>query len=130
MWIAYCQTGWRSGEHFAFPVFDATTGELLGGAGLIQRNRLHRSANMGYWVRQSRQRHGVAAAASRLVADFGFQRLGLVRIEIVVLTDNRPSLRTAEKIGARFEGIARQRLYVREQPHDAAVYGLVPEDLR
>lgn len=129
-WIAYCQTGWLSGEHFAFPVFDATTGELLGGAGLNQRNRLHRSANMGYWVRQSRQGQGVAAAASRLVAGFGFQWLGLARIEIVVLTDNRPSLRTAEKIGARFEGIARQRLCTREQPEDAAIYGLIPADLR
>ena len=129
-WIAYCQAGWLSGEHFAFPVSDATTGELLGGVGLNQRNRMHRSANMGYWVRQSRQGHGVAAAASRLVARFGFQWLNLVRIEIVILPDNWPSLRTAEKIGARFEGIASQRLCMREQPEDAAIYGLVPADLR
>jgi RimJ/RimL family protein N-acetyltransferase len=128
-WIAYCQAGWRSGEHFAFPVFDATRGELLGGVGLNQRNRMHRSANMGYWVRQSRQGQGVAAAAGRLVANFGFQWLGLARIEIVVLPGNQPSLRTAEKIGARFEGVARQRLCVRGQPEDAAIYGLVPEDL-
>jgi ribosomal-protein-serine acetyltransferase len=81
-------------------------------------------------VRQSRQRQGVAAAAAQLVARFGFQRLGLVRIEIVTQLDNQPSRRTAEKTGAKFEGIARQRLCVREQPHDAAVYALVPEDLR
>jgi RimJ/RimL family protein N-acetyltransferase len=111
-------------------VFDTATGELLGGVGLNQRNRLHRSANMGYWVRQSCQGQGVAAAAGRLVAGFGFQWLGLVRIEIVILPDNRPSLRTAEKIGARFEGVARQRLCMREQPDDAAIYGLVPADLR
>lgn len=128
-WVAYCQAGWLSGEHFAFPVFDATTGGLLGGVGLNQRNRMHRSANMGYWVRQSRQGQGVAAAAGRLVANFGFQWLGLARIEIVVLPGNQPSLRTAEKIGARFEGVARQRLCVRGQPEDAAIYGLVPEDL-
>ncbi len=129
-WIAYCEAGWRSGGHFAFAVFDATTGELLGGVGLNQRNRVHRSANLGYWVRQSRQGQGVAAATAQLVARFGFQRLGLVRIEIVTLPDNQPSRRTAEKTGAKFEGIARQRLCVREQSHDAAVYALVPEDLR
>src|SRR5678816_2501606 len=48
-WVVHCQAGWRSGEHFAFPVFDAASGELLGSVGLSRCNRLRRSANMGYW---------------------------------------------------------------------------------
>jgi len=128
-WIGHCQDGWSRGEHFAFPVFDLRTGELLGSAGLNQRNRQHRSANLGYWVRQSRQGQGVAACAARLVARFGFEQLGLVRIEIVAMPDNHASRRTAEKIGARFEAIARQRLWADGQAHDAAVYGLTAADL-
>jgi ribosomal-protein-serine acetyltransferase len=128
-WTSHCQDGWSRGEHFAFPIFDLRTGELLGGAGLNQRNRQHRSANLGYWVRQSRQGEGIAARAARLVARFGFEQLGLVRIEIVAMPDNHASRRTAEKIGARFEAIARQRLWANEQAHDAAVYGLIAADL-
>lgn len=128
-WIGHCQDGWSRGEHFAFPVFDLRTGELLGSAGLNQRNRQHRSANLGYWVRQSRQGQGVAACAAGLVARFGFEQLGLVRIEIVAMPDNHASRRTAEKIGARFEAIARQRLWADGQAHDAAVYGLIAADL-
>ena len=129
IWIAHCQAGWRSGAHFAFAVVAADSGELLGGAGLSQRSQIHRCANLGYWVRQSRQRQGQGAAAARLIAHFGFEQLGLIRIEVIALPDNVPSRATAESIGAKFEAIARHRLWTREQPQDAAVYGLIPQDL-
>ncbi len=127
-WTAQCQAGWRTGDHFAFGVFDAASGNLLGGVGLGQRNRRHRSANLGYWVRQSSHRQGIASAAAGMVAHFGFGRLALIRIEIVVLPDNVASRRTAEKLGARFEAIARDRLWERGQARDAAVYALTAQD--
>ena len=128
-WIVHCREGWATDEHFAFGVFDGNDGSLLGSVGLNQRNRMHRSASLGYWVRQSRQGEGLAWRAARLAARFGFDVLGLVRVEIVALPDNRASRRTAERVGARFEAIARHRLCVRDEARDAAVYGLVPEDL-
>ncbi|MEW9623325.1 GNAT family N-acetyltransferase [Rhodanobacter geophilus] len=128
-WAAQCRDDWRTGQQFAFAVRDAASGGLLGGCGLNQFNAMHRSANLGYWVRASRQGQGVAAAAARLVARFGFGELGLIRIEIVTLPDNRASRRVAVKLGAAFEGMARQRLWAWDRAHDAAVYALVPTDL-
>ena len=128
-WVRHCGQGWAAEEHFAFGVFARADGRLLGSAGLNQRNRVHRSAAMGYWVRQSHQRQGVARQAARLVARFGFQQVGLVRIEIVALPDNLASRRAAERAGAKFEAIARRRLWVSDAARDAAVYALVPEDL-
>jgi RimJ/RimL family protein N-acetyltransferase len=128
-WIAHCRDNWRSGEEHAFAIFETDSGQLLGGVGFNQRNRPHRSANLGYWVRQSRQGQGLAAPAATLAARFGFDQLGLIRIEIITLPDNHASQRTAERIGARFEALARQRLWVGAQAHDAHVYGLIPTDL-
>ena len=128
-WVAYCEQGWANAEDFAFAVFDHRSGELLGGVGLNQRNPMHRSANLGYWVRQSRQGEGIAARAASLVARFGFEQLGLIRIEIVTLPDNGASQRTAEKIGAKFETLARHRLWVRGQPMDAVVHALIRTDM-
>ena len=128
-WVAQCRDNWRNGEQFAFAVCDAASGELLGGCGLNQFNDMHRSANLGYWVRTSRQGQGVAAAAARLVARFGFIELGLIRIEIITLPDNHASRRVAAKLGAAFEGMARQRLWAWDRAHDAAVYALIPGDL-
>lgn len=128
-WTAHCHETWRTGTQFAFAVRDAASGELLGGCGLNQLNPLHRSANLGYWIRASRQGQGVAAAAARLVARFGFIELGLIRVEIVTLPDNRASRRVAEKLGATLEAVARQRLWAWDRAHDAAVYALIPGDL-
>lgn len=127
-WVAHCQDGWAADEHYAFGVFERATGTLLGSVGLNQRNRTHRSAAMGYWVRRSRQGEGVAPQAARLAARFGFEALELIRIELVVLPDNHASRRVAERSGARFEALARHRLWMHGEARDAAVYALVPAD--
>jgi RimJ/RimL family protein N-acetyltransferase len=128
-WIRHCREAWAAEEQFAFGVFAPDDGRLLGSIGLNHRNRMHRSAALGYWVRQSCQGRGIARRATRIAARFGFQMLALVRIEIVALPDNQASRRAAEQAGARFECIARHRLWERDQARDAAVYALVPGDL-
>ena len=52
-WIAHCAEGWRSGEHYAFAVFDAGSAGFCGSVGLNQRNRAHNFMNLGYWIRES-----------------------------------------------------------------------------
>jgi len=124
-WIEKTQAMWQSGDAYEFAVFDSAN-EYVGGAGLNQFNRLHNLANLGYWVRQSRQRCGLATAAARLLARFGFETLRLTRIEIVAASQNGPSRRVAERAGAQLECIARNRLIIAGVPLAAAVHSLVP----
>lgn len=128
-WVDLCAAQWRSGQQFAFAVREAVSGELLGGCGLSQLENPHRHANLGYWVRESRQRQGIAVEASQLVTRFGFEALGLARIEIVAMPDNHASRRVAEKLGALSEGLSRQRIWGWDRAHDAAVYALIPSDI-
>jgi ribosomal-protein-serine acetyltransferase len=120
---------WEKGEQYSFVIHDAGTGQFLGGVGLNFINRLHRFANLGYWVRTGQTRRSVATTATRLMARFGFEELGFNRLEIVVATGNAASQRVAEKVGARREGVLRKRLVLRDQAHDAVMFSLVPEDL-
>lgn len=126
--VAVCRQAWLDGELYAFAVLELG-GRLLGSVGLNQLNYAHRFANLGYWVRASAHGRGVAARATRLAAAFGFRELALIRVEIVTDPDNLASRRTAEKAGARFESIARHRLWNRDHPRDGAVYALLPGDL-
>lgn len=128
-WIVHCSEGWQAGRYFALPIFERGSDLLLGAVGINQIDRANHRANLGYWVRQSRQREGIAAAAVAMAARFGFDDLALVRIEILAISDNLASRRTAEQVGARFEGIARQRLWHDGAARDAAVYGLIRSDL-
>lgn len=125
-WFDDCTNNWQAGTAYEFGIFADVDHALVGGVGINQFNRGHNFANVGYWVRQSRQRQGIAASAVRRVVTFGFQELKLTRIEIVVAEKNEPSRRLAEKIGARFECIAQNRLVLRDQPCVAAVYALLP----
>jgi RimJ/RimL family protein N-acetyltransferase len=100
-------------------------GRFLGGCGLNQVNRVHRFANLGYWVRTTATRQGVATGAVRQVADFAFARTDLVRLEIVCAVGNQASQRVAERAGAVREGVLRNRLLVHGRPVDAVMYSLV-----
>lgn len=131
-WVEEQPSSWKEGVHYGFLITDAgarTEDAVLGVCGLGHVNDVHRFANLGYWVRSGRRGEGVAGRATRLVAAFGFRHLDLVRIEIVVAVDNVASLRVAAKVGARREGVLRNRILVRGVAHDAVMHSLVPADL-
>jgi len=122
------ETAWNEKTRFAFAVLDVSSGLFLGGVGLNQINRNHNFANLGYWVRSSQTGRGVATAATLLAAEFGFEDLGLNRIEILTATGNAASGRVAEKAGAKREGILRNRLLLHNSPHDAVIYSLISDN--
>lgn len=129
-WYERCAKAWDTDGDREFGIFDTETDAVLGCVGINQINRVNRFANMGYWVRSTHAGRGIATTAARLAAGFAFANLGLARIEIVALPDNLASRRVAEKLGARFECIARNRLQFGDETRDAAMYSLVPADLR
>lgn len=120
---------WSSRTAYAFAILDAQDGVLLGGCNLSHLNPDYRLANLSYWVRTSRTGQGIASAAAVMVARFGFEYLGLVRVEIVAAVENMASLRAAEKAGAVREGVLRNRITVRDRIYDAVMFSLIPEDL-
>jgi RimJ/RimL family protein N-acetyltransferase len=127
--IRACSAAWEQGGQFSFAISEIKTGMLLGSIGLNHLDRVHRSANIGYWVRKCRTREGIATAALHLVGRFGLQELGFNRLEILVPTDNEASQRAAVELGAKRLGVARKRLVLNGQPRDAVLYSLISEDL-
>ena len=125
-WFATCDQDRAAGRAFDMGIFCATTGQLLGGAGINQLSPHHRYGNIGYWVRQSRQGCGIARQAVALLCDFGFQQLGLFQLEIVMGIGNSASEDVAIAAGAAFECRARNRIFLHGQPIDALIYSLVP----
>ena len=128
-WLATCQAEWTRGTSYPFLIVEPKSNEVVGSVDINQINRDHNFGNIGYWVSSSHAGRGVATAAVKMVAHFGFTTAGLTRLEIVVLTENAVSRRVAEKAGAKLECIARNRLVGWGKSHDAAVYSLTPTDI-
>jgi RimJ/RimL family protein N-acetyltransferase len=139
-WLPWCHPGYalheakewaakqpelrERGEEYNFVITNAA-GRFLGGCGLNQLNPLHRTANLGYWVRSSAAGQGAAPAAVAALARWAFAHTTLERLEILAATTNLRSQRVAEKAGALREGVLRRRLHVHGVAHDAVVYSLV-----
>jgi ribosomal-protein-serine acetyltransferase len=126
-WIGAQVAAFEARTAFEF-VIVSPDGRLLGGCGLNQIDNVNQRANLGYWVRSSAARRGVATAAVRQLVQWAFAKTGLVRLEVIVSTENAASLRTAEKSGATREGVLRARLVLHGRLHDAVVLSFVRPD--
>jgi RimJ/RimL family protein N-acetyltransferase len=126
--IALVRASWEQGLVYGFAITDAMDGSISGACSLSHFHPVYRFCNLGYWVRTSRQGQGIASRAARLAARFGLNQLSLIRVEVVVAAANAASLRVAQKIGARREGILRNRITVGPKLHDAVMFSLIPED--
>jgi RimJ/RimL family protein N-acetyltransferase len=123
-WIEAQVSAFAARKAFEF-VISARDGRFLGGCGLNQIDEENHRANLGYWVRSSATGRGVATAAVRQLAQWAFDNTALVRLEVVVSTENAASLRVAEKAGALNEGVLKKRLLLHGIWHDAVMLSFV-----
>ena len=106
----------------ALPVAIEVDGRLAGSIDLRLDEIDGETAETGYWVAAPVRGKGVASTAARLLSDFGFEELGLRRVELNAALNNPASRRVAEKAGFELEGIRRAWRTVAGVPTDFAVY--------
>jgi len=126
-WIGKQIAAFEARDEFHFAIISGD-GQIAGVCGLNAINRENRLANLGYWVRTSRAKRGIATEATRLLANWAFQNTELNRLEILVAIRNHSSLRVAAKAGAVWEGVLRGRLLHRGEMHDAVLFSIVRSD--
>ncbi|KDN82159.1 GNAT family N-acetyltransferase [Kitasatospora cheerisanensis] len=109
----------------------APAGQAVGWAELVNLDPVQESAEVAVWLLPEHRRLRTAKSAMRLVCRFGFERLGLRRIDAFAAADNMPSQLTGAAIGFRRAGYrpALFRSSRTQRLHDAVYATLVPEDL-
>ena len=126
--IRVTRARWEEGILYAFVITNAKSGSVLGGCSLSHIHPVYHLCNLGYWVRTSRRGEGIAVRATRLAARYAFEKIGLIRVEIVMAVNNQASRRVAEKANAHYEGILHNRMVVGRKIFDAHMYSLIPQD--
>ena len=117
-----------SGEELSLAIVSISTGELLGSIAL-RVGWENRRGELGYLVFAPARGRAVATRAVRLLARFGFERLGLGRIEILAATANPASQRVAEKAGFTREGVLRSYMQSGGERLDMVSFSLLPDEL-
>lgn len=102
--------------------------ELCGTTGLVRQTDIYRlSAEMGYWIGRAYWGKGIATRAVNLLTDYGFNRLGLIRIYAGVFESNMASRRVLEKAGFSLEGIAYRAVVKDEKLLNECKYAKFPD---
>ncbi|GAB7048257.1 GNAT family N-acetyltransferase [Catenuloplanes indicus] len=86
-------------------------------------------ADVGFSAAPHTRGRGYTTTALRTVCEWGFETLGLERIEWLAHVGNDASRRVAEKAGFTVEGVRRSGLAHRGERRDVWAGGLVPADL-
>jgi RimJ/RimL family protein N-acetyltransferase len=128
-WIRLHAPAWIDGTSATFAIVGQKTGALVGAISLIIK-REHQRAELGYWIAVDCWNRGYATEATRRILDFGFETLGLHRIESRHLLRNPASGRVMQKAGMKQEGIERDLVMKWDRFESLALYSILEPEWR
>ncbi len=121
-----CLSGYKSGKSHRWALL--ADGEIVGTLGLENIQRLHRRAEIGYWISQAHQGSGCVTAAVRAVIDYAFSEQKLNLLEIRAATENQKSRGVARRVGMTHEGVLREREWLYDHHVDHAIYTILSSE--
>ena len=86
------------------------------------------SSFIGYWIDRDQAGHGYTPEGVALIIRYGFEALGLHRLEAAIVPRNDKSRRVAAKLGLRDEGTALRFLQIQGVWEDHVRYAITRED--
>jgi [ribosomal protein S5]-alanine N-acetyltransferase len=101
---------------------------VIGMAGYNYWARADNRAQVGYDLARAAWGQGIMPEALHAVIQFGWQRMGLNRIEADCSADNAASIRVLEKIGFQREGCQRDQYLEEDGYHDLLLWGLLKRE--
>lgn len=100
--------------------------KFVGCIGLVKQSDVYKlTAEIGYWLGEPYWGKGIATKAVKLITEYGFNKLGLVRIYSGVFDYNKASQRVLEKAGFKLECVFEQSIFKNNQIHNEYRYGLI-----
>jgi ribosomal-protein-alanine N-acetyltransferase len=106
-------------------------GEHVGNISLSPCQDVYRkSAEIGYFIAEPFWNKGIASAAVKIIVEFGFSNLGMMRIQTGVYEYNPASQHVLEKCGFIKEGIFRKAIYKEGGLWDEVRYAILNPEIQ
>jgi RimJ/RimL family protein N-acetyltransferase len=126
-WIRRYEDAWSDGSRAGFAIC-GRDGGLLGFAAVIDLDLDHREGEIGYMVAPAARGRGVASRAVELLTRWGFDELGLIRLELRIDVQNSASECVAERAGYQRDGVLRNVHFKDGLRCDQAVWSRLSND--
>ncbi|MBQ8331522.1 MAG: GNAT family N-acetyltransferase [Clostridia bacterium] len=112
-YLRYIRGRYSLGEFYDWAVVEKESGRMIGTCGFTRFDFPHNCGEIGYVLSPDYHGRGYGTEAASRVLRFGFEELGLHRIEAKFMKGNEASLHVMEKLGMTFEGYRRDGMLVK-----------------
>ena len=129
-YLEYLAGRYRLGAHYEWAMIHRESGRMIGTCGFAGIDCPNACAELGYVLNPDFRGQGLVVEAARCVMDFAFNTLNLHRIEARYMIENLASRRVMDKLGMRFEGVARSSLLVKGLYRDIGKCAILKEEFK
>lgn len=125
--IKNVQYSLTEGNSMHFAIADEQE-EYLGTISLKDISLRHKRAEYAVSLRRQAQGRGIASEATQQLLTLSFQKLGLEKVYLNVLSENIRAIHLYERCGFVYEGTARNHLYLRGEFKTLQWYSILKKE--
>ena len=130
VFLRYTLRKYESGGEPNWAIVYKGNQRFIGTCGFAGWEADHARAEIGYVSRREYWGRGLIPEAVRATIRFGFENMGLNRIEARCIAENTASARVMEKAGMLYEGTLRQREFIKGAYRDIKLYAILKSEHR
>jgi ribosomal-protein-alanine N-acetyltransferase len=129
-WFGRVTDNHAKGAALQFVIAPRGGGEAIGTMVLFRFNEPVGSAEIGYSLAREHWGKGFAKEAIAAFVEFGFETMGLKRLDAQIDPRNAASGKVLERAGFKLEGLQRRNFFAKGEFSDTGLYGMLREDPR
>lgn len=122
------QQSFESKQKIHWGIAQKTANKIIGQCGYHAFDRSNLIGEISYCLAREHWGQGIMTEAIRAVIGFGFEKLGLNRIETKSMLENTGSFKVLEKAGFQKEGLIREGLSKNHIFYDLYLYSVLKKD--
>jgi [ribosomal protein S5]-alanine N-acetyltransferase len=107
-----------------------TEDRIIGTCGFHNWSKEHFKAEIGYELTPEYWQQGIMTEVLRSVIKYGFEDLGLNRVEALIDTDNISSRKLLEKLGFSEEGLLKEYFFEKKRFVDAVIFSVLKKEYK
>ena len=112
-YLNYISNRYALGNFYDWAVIEHDSRRMIGTCGFTKIDTVNNVAEIGYVLNPDFHRKGFGSEAVKRILQFGFEELGVNRIEARFMLGNEASLALMKSVGMTFEGYLRDLLFVK-----------------
>ena len=126
-YIEFLNRQYKKGAYADWGVFLKSEGRLIGTTGFADFDFENNVGEVGYVLNPAYQGNGYMTEAVSAILSVAFERIGLEKVNLRIMEENKPSMRLARRLGFDFIKVGEEPLNVKGEDRIIHYYSLTKD---